>query len=143
LYAGTGAVGIEALSRGATVVTFVESDTKAVRLMQKNLTICCLLDRADVRVGATKTFLQRTDWWNGPYDILFADPPYAADDQMELLSDAWKPGLLSNHAVMIIEHDSRVDPPPAIRHATLVRRYVYGDTALAVYGPAAMESASS
>ena len=49
LYAGTGAVGIEALSRGASAVTFVESDPKAVQLLQKNLRTCQLLDRAQVR----------------------------------------------------------------------------------------------
>ena len=54
LYAGTGAVGIEALSRGATSVTFVESDPKAVQLLQKNLRACQLLDRVQVRLGKTE-----------------------------------------------------------------------------------------
>ena len=134
LYAGTGAVGIEALSRGAATVTFVESDPKAVQLLQKNLQTCQLLDRAHVCVGRTATFLERKDWWRGPYDVLFADPPYAAMDELEILTHAWKPGLLSEHATVIIEHDSRALLPASIDHAALVRRYVYGDTALYVYG---------
>ncbi|MEO5956139.1 MAG: 16S rRNA (guanine(966)-N(2))-methyltransferase RsmD [Nitrospiraceae bacterium] len=134
LYAGTGAVGIEALSRGAATVTFVESDPKAVQLLRKNLQACQLLDRAYVCVERTATFLERKDWWHGPYDVLFADPPYAALDELEILTHAWKPGLLSEEATMMIEHESRTALPASLDHAALVRRYVYGDTALYLYG---------
>ncbi|TKS64766.1 MAG: ribosomal RNA small subunit methyltransferase D [Nitrospira sp.] len=143
LYAGTGAVGIEALSRGASAVTFVESDPKAVQLLQKNLQACQLLDRAQVHVGLAAAFLARKDWWDGPYDVLFADPPYAALDELEILIHAWKPGLLSEHAAVIIEQDSRTELPASIDHATLVRRYVYGDTALYLYGLSTSASTAS
>jgi len=134
LYAGTGAVGIEALSRGASIVTFVESDPKAVQLLQQNLQACQFLERAQVRVGKTATFLDRNDWWGGPYDVLFADPPYADLDALSTLIHAWRPGLLSERAAMIIEQDSRTKLPTSIDHATLVRKYLYGDTALYLYG---------
>ncbi len=140
LYAGTGAVGIEALSRGASAVTFVESDPKAVQLLQENLRTCQLLDRAQVRVGQTAAFLARKDWWGGPYDVLFADPPYAALDELDILIHAWRPGLLTEHAAVIIEQDSRTELPASIDHAALVRRYVYGDTALYLYGLSTSES---
>jgi 16S rRNA (guanine(966)-N(2))-methyltransferase RsmD len=133
LYAGTGAVGIEALSRGASAVTFVESDPTAVQLLQKNLRTCQLLNRAQVCVGRTAAFLGRKDWWGDPYDVLFADPPYASLDELDLLIHAWRPGLLSEHAAVIIEQDSRAELPGSIDHATLVRRYQYGDTALYLY----------
>jgi len=143
LYAGTGAVGIEALSRGAAVVTFVESDPTAVQLLQKNLRTCQLLDRAQVRVGEAAVFLERKDWWGGPYDILFADPPYAALDELDVLIHAWRPGLLSEHAAVIIEQDSHHELPASIDHAALVRRYLYGDTALYVYGVSSSVSTAS
>jgi len=143
LYAGTGAVGIEALSRGAATVTFVESDPKAVKLLQKNLQVCQLLDRAKVCVGQTATFLARQDWWSGPYDIFFADPPYAALDELEILIHAWRPGLLSEEATVMIEQDSRTTLPASIDHATLVRRYVYGDTSLYRYGLSTPDTAKS
>src|SRR5437868_12996059 len=82
LYAGTGAVGIEALSRGASVVTFVESDPKTVQLLQNNLQTCQLLNHARIHMGRTSDFLERKDWWDGPYDVLFADPPYTALDEI-------------------------------------------------------------
>ncbi|THJ24726.1 MAG: 16S rRNA (guanine(966)-N(2))-methyltransferase RsmD [Nitrospira sp. CG24E] len=134
LYAGTGAVGIEALSRGASSVTFVESDPKAVKLLQKNLHSCQLLDRAQVHVGQTASFLDQKDCWDSPYDVLFADPPYAALDELEIMIHSWRPGLLSDRATIIIEQDSRTELPASLDHATLVRRYVYGDTALYLYG---------
>ncbi|MBI3807437.1 MAG: 16S rRNA (guanine(966)-N(2))-methyltransferase RsmD [Nitrospirae bacterium] len=143
LYAGTGAVGIEALSRGAATVTFVESDPKALQLLQKNLRTCQLLDRAQVCVGQAAAFLDRKDWWGGPYDVLFADPPYAALDELNILIHAWRPGLLSEHAAVVIEQDSRNELPASIDHATLVRRYLYGDTALYLYGASTSKSTAS
>jgi 16S rRNA (guanine(966)-N(2))-methyltransferase RsmD len=143
LYAGTGAVGIEALSRGASAVTFVESDPQAAQLLRKNLRSCQLLDRAQVRIGQTAAFLDQKDWWGGPYDVLFADPPYAALDELEIMIHAWRPGLLSEHAAVIIEQDSRTELPASIDHAALVRRYQYGDTALYLYGVATTESLTS
>ena len=140
LYAGTGAVGIEALSRGASAVTFVESDPKAVQLLRENLRTCQLLDRAQVRLGQTAAFFDQKGCWSGPYDVLFADPPYAALDELEIIIHAWRPGLLSEHATMIIEQDSRTELPASIDHAALVRRYVYGDTALYLYSVSTSES---
>jgi 16S rRNA (guanine(966)-N(2))-methyltransferase RsmD len=134
LYAGTGAVGIEALSRGAAAVTFVESDPKVVQLLQKNLRTCQLLDRAQVHVGQTAAFLDQKDFWDSPYDVLFADPPYAALDELEVMMHSWRPGLLSEGAMMIFEQDSRTELPAIIDHASLLRRYIYGDTALYLYG---------
>ena len=134
LYAGTGAVGIEALSRGAATVTFVESDLKAVQLLRKNLQACQLLDRAHICGERVTTFLDRKDWWRAPYDVLFADPPYAALDERDILTHVWRPGLLSEQATVMIEHESRTPLPDSIDHAALVRRYVYGDTTLYLYG---------
>jgi 16S rRNA (guanine(966)-N(2))-methyltransferase RsmD len=143
LYAGTGAVGIEALSRGAAVVTFVESDPTAVQLLQKNLQTCQLVNHAQIHVGRTSAFLDRKDRWDGPYDVLFADPPYAALDEIDILIHAWKPGLLSEHAAVMIEQDSRAALPASIDHATLIRRYQYGDTALYLYSVSTSASTAS
>jgi len=136
LYAGTGAVGIEALSRGAMAVTFVESDPKAVQLMRKNLASCQLTDVADVCVGSTHNFFQHAEWWRGPYDLLFADPPYADASAAELVLSSWTLGLLSPEGRLIIEQDARSILPASTDEAELLRRYTYGDTALFIYGPA-------
>lgn len=135
LYAGTGAVGIEALSRGAKRVTFVESDPKAVQLMRRNLTVCGLLDHADLRVSSTETFLGQPQWWNGRYDVVFADPPYADREAVKLVLGGWRLDLLATEGVMVIEQDARAELPMATDGGRLLRRYEYGDTALFVFGP--------
>jgi 16S rRNA (guanine966-N2)-methyltransferase len=112
-------------------------------LICMHLRTCQLLDRAQVRIGQTAVFLDQKDWWGGPYDVLFADPPYAAPDELEIMIHAWRPGLLSEHATVIIEQDSRTELPASIDHAALVRRYVYGDTALYLYGVSTTESTAS
>jgi 16S rRNA (guanine966-N2)-methyltransferase len=142
LYAGTGAVGIEALSRGAEIVTFVESDPKAVQFMRKNLSACRMLEQAELRVGSTQTFLRQPQWWSGSYDIVFADPPYADRQAVELVLGSWDLGLLASEAVMVLEQDARVELPTATPGARLMRRYEYGDTALFLYGKAPSRSAS-
>jgi 16S rRNA (guanine966-N2)-methyltransferase len=133
-YAGTGAVGIEAFSRGAAIVTFVESDPTAVQIMRKNLTVCGILDHADVRMAPIQTFLRQPRSWNGPYDVLFADPPYADRKAVDLVLGSWHLELLSSEAVMVIEQDIRAELPAKTDYARLLRRYDYGDTALFLYG---------
>jgi 16S rRNA (guanine966-N2)-methyltransferase len=136
LYAGTGAVGIEALSRGASLATFVESDPKAVQIMRKNLTACRLLDRAELCMSSTERFLRTAQSSNRPYDVVFADPPYADQAAIGLVLDSWARGVLAADPVLVIEQHARVEAPAATDYARLVRRYAYGDTALLLYGPA-------
>ena len=128
-------MGIEALSRGAKRVTFVESDPKAVQLMRRNLTVCGLLDHADLRVSSTETFLGQPQWWNGRYDVVFADPPYADREAVKLVLGGWRLDLLAPEGVMVIEQDARTELPMATDGGRLLRRYEYGDTALFVFGP--------
>lgn len=136
LYAGTGAVGIEAISRGATAVTFVECDSRALQVLRKNLAACGFEDHAHVRVGRTENFLARPDWWDGPYGVVFADPPYADTQAIETVRIVWATELLAEDGVMVIEQDVRAVLPPSVAGAALIRRYVYGDTALFLYGAA-------
>ena len=133
LYAGTGAVGIEALSRGAEAVTFVESSPITAALLRKNLTACQFMDRARVWVGRTGTFLDRRDWWSGPYHVVFADPPYAAAEEIDVLAGLGQPGLLTHDAVIVIEQASMTKLLDTMGPATLKRRYDYGDTVLYLY----------
>jgi 16S rRNA (guanine(966)-N(2))-methyltransferase RsmD len=142
LYAGTGAVGIEALSRGARRVTFVDSDPKAMQLMRKNLTACGLLNQAELYPGSTEDFLRRHRLEHGPYDVIFADPPYADQSAIGLVLGSWDLGLLAADAVMVIEQHARFEPPAAVDQARLLRRYEYGDTTLLLYGPAPDRSVS-
>jgi 16S rRNA (guanine966-N2)-methyltransferase len=111
LFAGSGAMGIEALSRGATHATFVDDDPKALAVVRRNLDATGLADRATVVRGDAARYE------GGPVDLAILDPPYATDD------DAWA-ALLSglDAGVAVVESDREVPlPPPWSIHR--LRRY--------------------
>ena len=107
LCAGSGAVGIEALSRGAAHVTFVDRSRKMCHLVEANLDLCQIPeDETQVVQAEASDFLTRDiSASGGPWDIVFFDPPYA-NDYLKVLkilgSQAQK--LLSNSAILIAEH---------------------------------------
>jgi 16S rRNA (guanine(966)-N(2))-methyltransferase RsmD len=131
-YAGTGAVGIEALSRGASHVTFIEQDRRAQRLIETNLGRCRIENRyAIIRVGFAGAARQLT----GPFDLLFLDPPYGADTLQEALEIAAP--LVGPGALLVIEHARRDESPESVSGITRVRKLESGDSALSFYRRAA------
>lgn len=134
LYAGTGAVGIEALSRGAAHVTSVESRGEALKLLRRNIQICQIGEELSLQAQTVQQFLNNPDRWNGPYDIVFADPPYSdAEECAALLSKPQAQDLLSADSRLIIEHATRTALPLSVGCTQFLRRYRYGDTTLSVY----------
>src|SRR5213592_1795601 len=109
LCAGTGAVGIEALSRGAEHVTFVDQSRKMCALVEANL---AALDERDFEVvaGEASQFLQRPQKQTERFDIVFFDPPYTADYE-EVLSLLAQAELLTEDAIVIVEHHKKKDLP--------------------------------
>lgn len=127
-YAGTGAVGIEALSRGASHVTFVEQDRRAQRLLEANLARCGVNDRyAIIRAGfagAVPRLVERLD-------ILFLDPPYGADELLAGLRTAAP--LVKGDGLLIIEHATRDRAPEADAGLVRTRELLQGDSALSFF----------
>jgi 16S rRNA (guanine(966)-N(2))-methyltransferase RsmD len=130
LYSGTGAMGIEALSRGAGRCDFVESDQKACAVIKENLRLTGYAERAAVyclpiaRAGAR---LQ------GPYTLIVADPPYEYDRAESELVSLLERGLLAPGGMLAVEHSKRREWPEVLsgRRRLLTRRH--GDSALTVY----------
>jgi 16S rRNA (guanine966-N2)-methyltransferase len=129
LYAGSGALGIEALSRGAAHADFVEGDVRAAGTIRRNLAALGLTAAAVHRRDAL-AFLGSG---SGPYDLVFADPPYSCASRLgERLSRAL-PAVLSEDAVIVIESDKRL---PLEVELPLVDERTYGDTRIALHrGP--------
>ena len=123
-YAGTGAVGIEALSRGAAHVTFVEQDRRAQALIQANLDRCRLEDRyAIIRAGFNRL--------GGHFDLLFLDPPYDAAELAKALNTAAP--LVTGDALLVVEHAKRDAAPDAVAGLTRTRELVQGDSVLSFF----------
>jgi 16S rRNA (guanine(966)-N(2))-methyltransferase RsmD len=128
-YAGTGAVGIEALSRGATHVTFVERDPRAVALIEKNLGHCGVSDRYAI-IRARFAGIERLTG-AGPFDVIFLDPPYGAGELTAAL-DAAEP-LVGDGTLLVVEHARRDVAPESKGTLTRTRLLASGDSALAFY----------
>ena len=131
LYAGSGALGLEALSRGASSVDLVERSRSAAAVVRRNIvTVARALDDAPARVheSAVLAFLRRA---TGPYDLVFTDPPYDLEDRsMDADLTALAP-LLSDDAVVVIERARRSTPPDvAAAGLEVFREKSYGDTAI-------------
>jgi 16S rRNA (guanine(966)-N(2))-methyltransferase RsmD len=129
-YAGTGAVGIEALSRGAAHVTFVEHDRRAQALIQTNLERCGVEDRyAIIRAG----FKSAAETLHGAFDVLFLDPPYGAAELAQALETAAP--LVTAGALLILEHATRDPAPEVAAGVRRTRQLVQGDSVLSFYRP--------
>jgi len=137
LYAGTGALGLEALSRGAAFATLVESSREAIAVLRANVAALGLEQRTAVVVADVHRALTRIAGAS-PFDLVLADPPWAlvADgDVARTLSGLAGAKALAGEAVVVLEHSWRTAPPELdglVR--TDARRY--GDTALTFYKPA-------
>jgi 16S rRNA (guanine966-N2)-methyltransferase len=133
LYAGTGAVGIEALSRGARSATFIEPDRASLRVLRANLEACEMAGSARVVPTTAETFLQRVPLADAAYDIIFADPPYHENGGPALLRSLDQAGIMTRDSTVILEHFSKVTIPSEVGRLLRVRQYRYGDTALSVF----------
>ncbi|MBR3594009.1 MAG: 16S rRNA (guanine(966)-N(2))-methyltransferase RsmD [Clostridia bacterium] len=128
LFAGCGQMGIEALSRGAKSVTFVDSSAESIKTIKDNLTATKLSDGATVEKRDFKFFLSSC---REQFDIAFLDPPYHDgfyDDALSLLSP-----LMSSYGIIVCEHPSDVSVPEEIDDFHIAKESRYGKICISVY----------
>ena len=128
LYAGSGAMGLEALSRGAAGVVFVESDGDAVRAIERNLDKLRLTGATIVRADAT-TGLAQESAAGRKYDLVLVDPPYAMTDYDTLAR--YLPRVLADDGLLVLESDARNEPELAGLALRTTRKY--GSTRVTVF----------
>jgi 16S rRNA (guanine(966)-N(2))-methyltransferase RsmD len=130
LYAGSGALGIEALSRGAGEAVLVEHGRDALAAIRENVQALDVADRVRVVGSRVERALEKIE---GPFGIVFLDPPYAdvrSGEFARILEGA--AGLLADQGALVLEHASG-DVPPVVARLTLDRSRVYGDTAVSLF----------
>ncbi len=128
LFAGSGQMGIEALSRGASSCLFVDRNRQAVATIERNLKNTNLTPKATVLCGDSLSVLAGQ---NGPFDLAFLDPPYAAElmlPALELLS-----GKMVVGGLVVCETDRDTVLPDAVGTLTLQRTYRYGRVVVRLY----------
>ena len=137
LFAGTGQMGIECLSRGAASAVFVDRRKDAAELVKRNLALTELSDRARVVRGDSLEFLAGT---KESFDLVFLDPPYASGLRERALERLTAPGfdILAPYGIIVAEHPAelRLEPPPSCR---LRRSYRYGKIAVTLLQRAGTE----
>ena len=131
LFAGTGAIGIEAASRGAARVVAVEVDRAIAHAIEESVEQLEIGDVMTVVAAPADRALYRVE---GPFDIVYLDPPYAGDVPLQLFALLRERGLLAPEALVVYEHAARRILPeiPGYRST---REEVYGDVALAFFTP--------
>lgn len=130
LYAGVGALGIEALSRGAHWVDFVERDPSACALIRQNLASTGLGDRSRVyRLPATKALSLLSQG----YDIILLDPPYGGDELEKSLGALGESPLVGKETLVVAEHSSRKALAPRYGRLALLKTRRYGDSSLSIF----------
>ncbi|ABO50602.1 putative methyltransferase [Desulforamulus reducens MI-1] len=133
LFSGTGAVAIEALSRGAEKATLVERDKNTARIIYDNLRMCNVLDKAEVLTVdvSQATLIMRRK--KETFDLIFIDPPYKKGFEVPTLEKIQECHLLSSDGILVVESDQKDLPPDLVGNLTATRRERYGDTALTFY----------
>lgn len=132
LFAGSGAVGIECLSRGALTCVFVESSESCVRSIVTNLQRTHFGEAAEVVRMDAYEYLRRRR--GQPFDLVFADPPYEGDHAVRVLDSLVRHKTLSENGLVVIEHSSRMqDMRAGLGNLIRCDTRVYGDSAVTFY----------
>lgn len=138
LCAGSGAVGIEALSRGAAHVTFVDQSRKMCALIEANLDLCKIPEETTevIQADATDFLRRRLKQQRPQWDIIFFDPPYAIDYLPSLdIFGAQARSLLTENGILIVEHRQKNELKDQVGSILRSRILKQGDSALSFYSP--------
>jgi 16S rRNA (guanine966-N2)-methyltransferase len=131
LYAGSGALGIEALSRGDGTADFVETDAGALATIEANLRLTAFTDRAKVHRLPVERAAERL---GGPYTLILADPPYNDPGAIAAVEAIARSEAAAPSTVLVLEHHRRVAPPARLGPMALYRTRRHGDTVVSIYG---------
>lgn len=130
LYAGTGALGIEALSRGATDADFVDLGSAPCATIRDNLRIAGFADRGRVHRMPVMTFVEHA---RRPYDFIIMDPPYADPEIIPTLERIETSPLVQSGTIILLGHSKRVATPDYVGRLEALRQRCHGDTCFTIY----------
>jgi 16S rRNA (guanine966-N2)-methyltransferase len=141
-FSGTGAIGIEALSRGATSVVFIDSNESGCRALRRNLEHCGISGGFRLLKDDIFTALRRLVREGECFDILFLDPPYDWGPHGDLLEEMVRSGLASAGSLIVIEHHRRAPLPDQGPGYRRTRKATQGDHCLSFYSVVLPDPAS-
>lgn len=130
LYAGSGSVGIEALSRGAESVDFVEQNRVACEVIRDNLRQIGFAERGQAHQTSVGAYLARV---RRPYDFVIMDPPYADPEIIATMAALGSSAAVEDGTILLIGHSPRVELPETVGVLNRLRRRCHGDSCFSVY----------
>ena len=132
LFAGTGNLGIEALSRGACYAVFIDNSGMATKVINDNLTHTKLIDKARVIKSDFNTYFAGIGAQDKKFDIIFMDPPYSKDIILPTLKQIFKQNLLKQGGIIVIESDKQDALPQVFQPYAIMRSKTYGRTVVTI-----------
>jgi 16S rRNA (guanine(966)-N(2))-methyltransferase RsmD len=133
LYAGTGSIGIEALSRGARMAVFVENARTAAQVIRENLKICGMIASGSVMEQDVLSAISRLSTQQMQFTVIYVDPPYDAGFVIPTLQAVAKHDILSAGGIIVVETRKGKEEDLEVEGLTQIRRSRYGDTVLQFY----------
>ncbi|MBM4764051.1 16S rRNA (guanine(966)-N(2))-methyltransferase RsmD [Bacillus sp. B15-48] len=133
LFAGSGGLGIEALSRGLEKVIFVDLDPKAIKIINENIDACNLVQHVEVYRNEAKRALKAIKKREIQFDYIFLDPPYKKQQLVNLVEIIDHDHLLKDDGIIICEHDAEIKLPKNITKFDQIRYEEYGIVGLSIY----------
>ena len=133
VFAGSGALAIEALSLGAACAVLIERAPASVHVIKSNLEKTGLANKADIIRADFRSALRKLGGRKDVFNLVFVDPPYEQTMFEDLISLFSKHRIISREAIIIVEHFKKVEVPPIIADIPLVQERIYGQTYLSFF----------
>lgn len=133
LFAGTGGLGIEALSRGADRAVFVDLEGGSIEVVKQNVQTAGFADRAEIYRAEASRAVKALAKRDVRFGLVFLDPPYRMKDMDDLMTELAQRGVLETGATVVVEHDAEHRYPEALASYRSIRHTHYGDTAVTIY----------
>ncbi|WP_213618705.1 16S rRNA (guanine(966)-N(2))-methyltransferase RsmD [Paenibacillus sp. J22TS3] len=133
LFAGTGGLGIEALSRGMDRAVFIDLEYKSLEVVKANLKATGLENQAEVYKNDAERALKALAKREAAFDLVFLDPPYRLKSGDKLMGKMDELGLLEDEATIVLEYESSFEYPEHFGKFNRLRKAEYGETAVSVY----------
>lgn len=133
LFAGTGNLGLEALSRGAQHVTFVEKSVDSIKILNQNIKLLGQVEKTEVIRGDAINVLSKLNGAQTAYDIVFIDPPYREKLYQKILSTIVKYDIIKDEGLVIVEHPIDTDINQVCPPLIPINEKRYGKTAVSIF----------
>lgn len=133
LFAGTGGLGIEAISRGMTRGIFIDLERQSIEVIRRNVEAAGMTDRAEIYKNEAGRAIKLLAKRELAFDLVFLDPPYKMKEADKLMAEMAERGLLADGAVIVVEHDARHAYSEQFGAFRQRRQAVYGDIAVTIY----------